>query len=176
MRSSRVLRILALLFVMAQAGYFILAWLVPGPIHFGPISMSFTANGISPGGAYTLSPGARVFGAALSLPSLLLLCYALWRMDRMLRAFEQGRMFDLVSIAHLKAFAAAMLGSLALAIVETPLRALAYRHLLDDAKAKVTMIVSSEQLAVILVCALFYVIAAMMHEGRRLAQENEGFV
>ncbi|PHV04651.1 hypothetical protein CSQ96_24470 [Janthinobacterium sp. BJB412] len=35
---------------------------------------------------------------------------------------------------------------------------------------------SSDQMMLVLVCALFYLVAGLMREGRRLADENEGFV
>ena len=54
------------------------------------------------------------------------------------------------------------------------------RHLVlagrDDPARAVKVGVSSEELTPVLICALFFVVASMMHEARRIAEDNAGFV
>lgn len=169
----KLLRALLVLCALGQLSFFVLAWssvLPPG------LFMQFSATGIGIDEVRALGAAQRLTGAALALPSLLTLVYGLWRLERMLARFDRGAMFGIATIAHLRAFAGAVLASTALAIVEPALRALAFRHLFGDLKAKVSMGVSSEVLLLVLVCSLFYLITNMLHEGRRLAEENEGFV
>jgi hypothetical protein len=85
-------------------------------------------------------------------------------------------MFALATVAHMKVFIGCVLASLALTIVEPVLRALAWRSGFDGAPQPLNVGVSGEELTLLLVCALFFVVASMMHEARRIAEENEGFV
>lgn len=175
MKSIAFVRGLIGLFLCSQLVWFMLVWVIPVPVHVGPVVMRFSAPGLDAGGL-ALSGAQIASGAVLALPALLLLAWALWRLDCLLRAFQRGCFFTLESIGHLRAFAGLTLLSLAWSLAETPARALLWRHLLDRPEAKMSASVSSEQLGVMLLCVVFYVIADSMHEGRRLAEENEGFV
>ena len=84
--------------------------------------------------------------------------------------------FSLANIAHLRAFAAATAGSTVLSMLEVPTRGLMFRHLLDVKDARIKFEVSSNDLFLVLVCVVFYLIIDLMHAARRIAQENEGFV
>jgi hypothetical protein len=51
------------------------------------------------------------------------------------------------------------------------------QYLLGPEKKLVTLMnLSSDDLAILLLCALFFAIAGMMEEGRRISEENRGFV
>lgn len=175
MRYIPALRALVLLLALVQAAYFLLAWLLPEVGHVGPVNVEFYPKALEASEVVALPAALRWSGSAIALPPLMVMWYALWRLDALLCAFAAGSMFALATIGHLKGFAGAMLAALALSIIEPAVRGLAWRHL-QDATVHVRIGVSTEELSVVLVCGLFYVIAAMMHEGRRLAEENEGFV
>lgn len=138
--------------------------------------MSISPNGLSFEEVRLISMPQRLLGAALGLPSLLLLSYGLWRLDRMLINFQTDAMFALSTIAHLRAFAAAMVASIGLDIAVLPIRGVLFGLLSTGQAGRVAMGISSEQLLLILVCGLFFLITNLMHESRRLAQENEGFI
>jgi hypothetical protein len=114
--------------------------------------------------------------AATWSSALLLLGYALLRLDRMLQACAAGQMFALRTVGHMKAFAAGLLGALTLTVIEPLLRAGLWRLGFGGPLRPVNVGVSSEELMLVLICALFFVVASMMHEARRIAEDNEGFV
>lgn len=178
MRHIRVVRAIAGVLALLQLLYFTLSWILPEATQLGPVAVSFTPRGLAAGAVAGLPPGLRWSGTLCALPALLLLGYAFLRLDRMLRACAGGRMFALETVGHMKAFAASLLGALVLTVLEPALRALVWRLLAGGTghARPVQVGVSSEELMLVLICALFFVVASMMHEARRLAEDNEGFV
>ena len=161
--------------LLIQLVFFILAWGSLQP-HIGPVWVRLAAKGLEFNALLALPLERRLLGAALGLPALLAMGYGLWRLDRMLLNVERGAMFAAATIAHLRAFAGAILLATLLSMVETPLRAILFR-LLPGAPGRGTpMGINSEELMLLLLCGLFYLITRMLHEGRRLLEENEGFV
>lgn len=171
-----LVRALALLLGALQLVYFLFSWVMPDTSQIGPVAVSFSPRGMEPGAVAGLAPGLRWAGIACALPALFLLGYALLRLDRMLQACATGQMFALRTVGHMKAFAGSILGALLLTVIEPALRALVWRLGLHAPEQRVNVGVSSEELMLVLVCALFFAIAAMMHEARRIAEDNEGFV
>jgi len=172
----RLVRFLSVLLALLQLAYFLLSWIFPEPVQVGPVTMNFYPRGMGTNAVAGLAPGLRWAGVLCALPALLLLGYALLRLDRMLGACAGGRMFALRTVGHMKAFAAALLGTLVLTVIEPALRAFVWRHALGGGVQGVQVGVSSEELMLVLICALFFVVASMMHEARRIAEDNEGFV
>jgi hypothetical protein len=171
----RLIRTVLWTCLLVQLAFFILAW---GSIHpsIGPIGVRLAAKGLEFDALLALSPDRRLIGVALGLPALLAMSYGLWRLDRMLLNVERGAMFAAATIAHLRAFAGATLMATLLSMLETPLRPILFRLLLGGSERGASMGVNSEELMLMLLCGLFYLITRMMHEGRRLTEENEGFV
>lgn len=169
----RVLRLLLYVCVFLQVAFFVLAW---GDLLPHDVFMQMSAREMSVADMRALSLAQRLAGAALALPALLALCYGMWRLAGALGNVERRAMFDLATIGHLRVFAGATLAATLLAIVEVPLRTLVMRFGFSQPGVKFSIGVSSDQVLLILVCALFYLVIRIMHEGRRLAEENEGFV
>jgi hypothetical protein len=168
-----LIRALLVACVVVQVAFFVLAWsgwLPPGAF------MQLSAKGISEQAMRALDTPQRVAGMALGLPALLALCYGMARLARLLVNVRRGAMFDRATIGHLRAFAGATLLSTLLSIVEPPLRTVVWRLGFGARGGNYAVGVSSEELLLVLVCALFYLITNLMHEGRRLAEENEGFI
>ena len=176
MRHIWLVRMLSALLGLMQLVYFTLSWFAPEPTQVGSVAMSFYPRGMAPGAVAGLAPGLRWTGIVCALPALLLLGYALLRLDRMLQACAGGRMFALRTVGHMKAFAACLLGTLVLTVIEPALRALVWRLGFGGPPRAVNVGVSSEELTLVLICALFFVVASMMHEARRIAEDNAGFV
>lgn len=168
---SRV-RILIICACIAQVAGFALAWTSWLPATF---FMQLWPAGMDAASVRALAAPLRFVGAVIALPALVTLCYGLWQLARLAANAGRGSLFDLANIACMRKFAGAILLSTALSIIEVPLRALAWRAMFD-VKAPLSVGVSGDQLLVMLMCGLFYMVVKLMHEGRRLAQENEGFV
>ncbi len=169
----RIIRVLLIVCALLQLSFFVLGWsglLAPGAF------VQISPAGMTQASADALGAGQRVAGAAAGLPVLLVLGYGLWRLHCALQNFERRALFSLDTIAHVRAFAGAALLSTFLAIIEIPLRALVQRAVLGAPLKSVSIGVSNDQLLLVLVCALFYLLTRLMHEARRLAEENEGFV
>jgi hypothetical protein len=175
-RHCRWIRMLLLVFVAIQLGFFVLSWVVPVALKGGSLVMQVAPKGLELDAVRAMPDSQRWIGLVLALPALLMLCRGGWHLDRMLSGFQKNAMFAIGTIAHLRGFAGATLLSVALSIVEVPLRAIVYRFGLGVPGVRIGAGVTSAELFVILVCGLFYLIAGIMHEGRRLEQENAGFV
>jgi hypothetical protein len=169
----RIIRLLLLVCVFLQVAFFALAW---GDLLPHGLFMQLSAPGMSFEAMHALSAGQRVGGALLGLPILATLCYGMWRLASALHNVERRAVFDLDTIGHLRVFAGATLAATILGIVEVPLRALLFRLAFAQGGNKMSIGISADQVMLILLCALFYLIIRIMHEGRRLAEENEGFV
>ncbi len=168
-----VIRALLVLCVVLQLAFFVLAWSGWLPPTF---FMQMNARAMTSEAMRGLVGSQRAAGAIVALPALLALCYGLWRLSRALVQVERGAMFALTTIGHLRAFAAATLVSTVCAILEVPARALVFRLALGAPVERIGIGVSSDQLLLMLVCAIFTLVIHMLHEARRLALENEGFV
>lgn len=171
----RLIRALLWLCFSIQLAFFILAWssALPGLGWFG---MRITPHGLNFEELSQMAPSQRLLGTALGLPSLFVLSFGLWRLDRMLTNFQKNALFAVSSIAHLRAFSGALVLAIGLDILVVPLRGALFNLMLQKKIGSISIGISSEQLLLLLVCALFYLITKMMHESRRLAEENEGFV
>ena len=138
--------------------------------------MRFSPNGLNFEQVSQMTLNQRMLGVALGLPTLLALGFGLWRLDRMLINFQNNQMFSVHTIAHFRAFAGATLAAIVLDILTLPIRSILFNLTLEGKIGRLTMGVSSEQLLLLLVCGLFFLITNMMHESRRLAEENEEFI
>lgn len=172
----KTFRFFLLLFVLLQGMYFGLSWFYPHPIPMPGFRMVFWPDGLTMEAAHALPVAQRWSGALVALPVLALLVYAAWRLDGLLRAFQARDLFSAAAIGHVRAFAGSAFGAVLLAIAEQPLRGLLWRHALGDGGADVSVGVSSQALLMMVACGLFYVFGGVLQEGRRLAEENEGFV
>jgi hypothetical protein len=118
----------------------------------------------------------RLLIASISLPYLAALIWAFYRLDRMLRGFGRGEFFERETVGHLRAFSGFLLIAKLLSLLAMHARVGALVHLLGHEHVRVMVNLSSDDMAVLLMCALFFLIARMMEEGRRLAEENRGFI
>lgn len=167
------IRALLALCVSVQVAFFVLAWSGWLP---ADAAMQVSATGMNGPEMRALAWSQRAVGIALALPALLALCYGMARLARLLAEVQRGAPFERATIGHLRAFAGATLLSTLLSIIEPPLRAIAWRVGFGAPARPIAIGIGSEQLLLVLVCALFFLITNLMHEARRLAEENEGFV
>lgn len=169
----RLILVLLVACASIQVGFFIAAWsgLLP-PDFF----MQLSVKGMSLEQTRALDPAQRAACAAVGLAPLLALCYGLLRLARLIGKVRGGALFDRVTVGHLRAFAGATLLSTVLSILEPPVRTLLLRFGFGVPSRGISIGINSEELMLVLVCALFFLVTNLLHEGRRLAEENEGFV
>lgn len=175
-RMCQAIRLLLLAFLLVQIAFFIVSWLVPMPLMLGSLHVQLDPDGMATGSVNQLAPLQRMLGMAVGLPGLAMLTYAISRLGRTLTHFENGKIFAIETIAYLRAAAGATFMSVALFNLEKPLRGVVFNLTGGGKNYPVAIDVTSNELLLILVCSLFYLIAGVMHEGRRLSEENEGFI
>ena len=176
-RLCHVIRWMLLTFLIVQIGFFVLAWVMPSPIQLGPLHIQFDPQGLAPDAIHNLDGMQRVIGILIGMPGLLVLTYGVRRLGQTLTEFQNGTIFAVQTIGHLRAFAGATLAASVLFNAEKPLRNMALNLASGGAtNFPIPIEVTSNELLLLLVGGLFYLIVGVMQEGRRLSEENEGFV
>lgn len=175
-RLCQAIRWMLLVFLGIQVCFFVLAWMVPMPMHIGPLAMQLAPEGLSIDAVRQLSTPQTMLGIVLGLPGLALLAHGVRHLGQTMRQFQQGAIFAATTIGHLRSFAGATLCSAVAFNLEPALRATIFNLMSSGRQHQIVAAFTSNELLLILVCSLFYLIAGVMHEGRRLAEENEGFI
>lgn len=176
-RLCRAIRLGSALFVLGVFGIYLVTWLFPA-LHSGAHGLipRIHLAGLPANAMAELGAADRLLIGAISLPYLAALSWAFYRLNRMLRGFERGDYFERETVGSLRAFSGFLLLAKLLSLLAMHARVAAYVHVLGHAELRPLVNLSSDDMAVLLMCALFYLIAHMMDEGRRLAEENRGFV
>jgi hypothetical protein len=176
-RLSRLIRLGSIIFISGVLAIYVVTWCWPEMGSQTHPFMFFTRiAGLPLNAMATLPVADRVLLAAISLPYLAALVWAFYRLGMMLRGFERAAFFERATVGHLRAFAGYLLLAKALSLLAMHLRVLVFEHLRGDGKAQLMVNLSTDDMAVLLMCALFFLIARMMEEGRRIAEENREFV
>jgi hypothetical protein len=174
-QKPHAVRALVWLFLAGQILFFCLSW-SPTAIRVFGIAMQMAPGGMGFDEARGLADLPRLWGLVLAIPAVSAMGYGIWHLDKFLQITADKAMYSLTSIGHLRAFAGATALSTALSILEVPARGLVFRHVLGMQQAHIKVGVSSSEILLVLVCVMFYLIINLMHEARRIAKENEGFV
>ena len=93
-----------------------------------------------------------------------------------LAAFSRGEYFERATVGHLRAFSGFLLIAKLLALGAMHVRSAMVMHMTEAKHQLLSINLSNDDLAVLLMCGLFFVIARMMEEGQRLAEENREFI
>lgn len=155
-----------------------LAWLAPALLSSGSSQWMLALQNLALPQVAALPLWLRAVGLALALPALLLLAAAVRALSTVLRSFEQGAFFTPQTRHGLRRFTALLSGGTALSMLEPTLRSAVFSLLQPAPGGRLTLAfeLSGSDLWTLLLCAVFYVIAHLMDEGQRLADENGGFV
>lgn len=175
-RLCKIIRWLLLVFLAIQLMFFLLPWIVPMPLELGSLHIQLDPEGMQKGLVRELSTLQKVMGLAIGLPALTVLTFGIVRLGQTLNRFQQGHIFAIDTIARLRASAGAIFLAIVLFTIETPVRDIAFNLFSNGKRYPVSIDVGSSELLLLLVCSLFYLIAGVMHEGRRISEENEGFI
>ena len=111
----------------------------------------------------------------LEAVQLVVLIYGLVRLAQMMRACEMGKMFSLPVASHLQAFSASILIVQVLDIT-LALQIAALRAILGRGPSPIDLTVSSSQLSLLMLATLFIVLAQILKEAARLAEDNASIV
>ena len=171
------LRIASVLFIVGVLAIYLLSWLVPelsGGTHVRIMRLHLA--GVSSDVMAQLTTAQRLQLSVVSLPYLAVLIWAFVRLDKLLQSFGRNDFFTRQAIGHLRAFSGLLLIAKVLALAVMHVRAGMVVHLLGHTSQRITLNLSNDDLAVMLMCGLFFLVARMMEEGRRLAEENREFV
>jgi Protein of unknown function (DUF2975) len=173
----RAIRVASVLFVIGMVGLYVVAWQWPGSM-LGPHPFALMTRfaGLPMDAMASLSDWQRFLAGTVGIPYLVVLVWAFYRLNGMLRGFERSEFFESATVGHLRAFAGLLLLAKLLAAAGMHLRAALLIHWLGRENVHVMLNLSGDDIAVYLMCALFFLIARMMEEGRRLAEENREFV
>ena len=175
---SRRIRYLMSVFFALYCLAEVLAWLAPDLLSTGSSQLMLALQNLALPQVAALPLWLRAVGLALALPALLLLAAALRALSTVLRSFEQGAFFTPQTRHGLRRFTALLTGGTALSMLEPTLRSAVFGLLQQAPGGRLTLEfqLSGSDLWTLLLCAVFYVIAHLMDEGQRLADENGGFV
>ncbi len=176
-RRCRLIRAAGSVFLLFVLASYLATWIWPDLALWNqPWARIARIGGLPPNAASALAPGDRFLLGALAVPYLVSLVWAFHHLDRMLRGFEQGAFFGHATVGHLRAFAGYLLLAKVLALFAVHARVFMMAHVYGTERMHVAVSVSSDELALLLMCALFFLIARMMEEGRRLDEENRSFL
>jgi hypothetical protein len=123
-----------------------------------------------------LGTGDRLLLAAVALPYLACLIWAFVHLHRMLRGFERGDFFAASTIRHLRAFAGLILLARILAMAAGHLRVAIAASLHESLTTHPVLNITSDELALVMLCTLIFLIAHMLEKGGRLEDENRSFL
>lgn len=163
-------------FLALEILYFVLSWRGSGTYRLVFMQMDFWPDGMTLDRLRYLSFEHRLIGIFLGLPALGMFFYAVVQFHSLLNYIKEGMIFATHTIATLQAFAGNLLLYMVLANLEKPLRAVILNALGANPKLVIVFSISGNELILVLVCTLFYILSAIMLEGRRLEEENKGFV
>lgn len=116
---------------------------------------------------------AGLIAAALTgLP----LSIALWRLMRMLREIERGRIFTAATIRELRGFALFVMLSALASIVVLPAFNIAAALAAGADQTKITLTLDTADFFSVLISVLLFFVARLFGEAQRIADENEQIV
>jgi hypothetical protein len=165
------LRAVAAIFISVVLLIYLASWLAPGHMLPVPPPPAVTAGaaadraavphmhvmrihlaGVSSSTLAALHTEQRLILASASLPYLLFLVLAFYRLDRLLAAFALGEYFERRTVGHLRAFSGFLLLAKLLALAAMHLRGAMVAHMTDGAQRMTSLNLSNDDIAVLLMC------------------------
>jgi hypothetical protein len=172
---AKLIQVFVFILVLGQLAFFVLAW-TNMPLTLGGVAMQFTPSHISFEEMQQMSVVLHGVGVVIALPEILLLAAGFWFLHQFLSRFQQDSLFSLTNTRLLRNFAACLLLSIVWSILEPIVRVLVFKWFSQVSTNHYAMGVSSAELSLLLMVGLFFLIINIMHEGRKLEEENEAFI
>lgn len=118
-----------------------------------------------------LADHPRLLIIEMALESVICLI-GLYRLTKLLRLFESGEFFSVRAVRHLRAFALSLLLITLAGCFMPPLELLAGRLLGIGHVSAIALDIDSNDVWTAMISAVFFVIALIMGEARKLAEDN----
>lgn len=119
---------------------------------------------------------ARLEALGLELVPTALAMWALWSLARLFSCYARGQVFSTAPLNHLNNLAVALFASvIADLVAQLPITALLSWHL-GPHHRYLSLSIGSDDVSRLFVAGAVLVIARVMAEARRVADENAGFV
>lgn len=167
-RVSKVMSALCLFSMLLLPTWIAIIWLEPDLFRLFAPDSNFKPE--------SWSTTIRVIGFLISMIPSGVLIYGLFRLHRLFQRYATGQIFTTDAARHLKHFAVAIL----LQSLLQPMRGTALSVLLTfnnpPGKRSVTFHFGSDEIEALVIGGLLLVIAWIMGEGARIAEENRQFV
>ena len=134
----------------------------------GPLSFETGLEGMGAAG--------RAAGALVTIVVGALFAYGLWHLSRMLKLVAQGEAFSSGAVRHLRAFALYAFVSTAASMLLPPLAQLLIILSQPARSGRLTLEFDGSDLWALLVSGLLFLVARLMGEAQRIADENRMIV
>ncbi len=122
--------------------------------------------------AQSVGPGRRVLGFLISMLPVSLLLYGLWRLREAFERFSQGEFFTYETITCIRSFALMVMLQSLMRPVATTLLSVLLTMSNPPGQRTLAISIGSGELEMLFVGAVFFAVAHLMVEGRRLADDN----
>lgn len=136
-------------------------------------SLAPTLPGLDPAG---LPSWALAAGFALGLIPLVILLYGLWQVRRFFRLYGENDLFPAEAGHYLRNFGIAILTLVPVGIITSSAASVVFSLHRPEGQKQLAISVSSSEIFVLIVGALFVMIGRILSEAHRLAEENRQIV
>ena len=124
----------------------------------------------------TITPSMQICGFLISMISVGILLYGLSRLHRLFRLFEEGEMFSLAAVSHLRSFSLSILVSAIASPIVGGLLSMLLTLNNPPGERALSLSFGSGELQTAFVGGVFLTVAHILCEGRRIADENAQIV
>jgi len=147
---------------------------------FGALTVLAGAGPLGPlifeSGLEQFGEAGRICGAGVTLAGGALVAYGLWRLGRMLQLVARGEAFTSEAIEHLRAFALFSFVSILAGILLPPLLQLFLMLASPERRGRLTLSFDGNDLWAVLISGLLFLVAGLMSEAQRIAEDNRMIV
>ena len=171
-RLSRIMSVLSMVGAAALPAVTIWAFLDPGGTQFLMLRLSHVGDGLNA----SVPIQYRIDAMAIELVPVGFAVWALWSLSRVFANYAQGRVFGPEPLRHLNRLAVALFASVVADIAaQMPITALLSWHL-GPHHREISLSLGSDDVSRLFIAGAVLVIARVMAEARRMADEHAGFV
>jgi hypothetical protein len=171
----RLIRYGVVVLVVATLVAHLWVWFALGNVQIGALTFFIHSGDLDAKSLAVMTLLERSLTIFISLPALFFLMIAFFKLVKLMRNFERRDFFIMSSILLLKGFCGAIFLHILCSMIEPVARMLAF-SLINSAHQPELVLRLTDSFDELLLCGVFYVIARMMEEGRRIAEENSEFI